>query len=363
MSARFGPTLRAWCELARLSNAPTVLSNAIAGAALGELTALTATHSSHGEVIRGLIVRADRSIFDARSLALLLAILLPLASYIGGMMLNDAFDAATDARERRARPIPSGRVARSHAFIAGVACLIVALGAAAMTGSMLVLAATLVLVGAVVTYNALHALSASSVLLLALCRALACVIPMLAFAGDSWKSCATNGAVVLPAALAVWTLALSLMARHEVASSASASLSPSSPASASTSISAPSLARSRRRAAILLSPMLIAGACVFMLTQGPLAEAEYLSQGDVEAMLRRVLPLGLGVWMATDVIRARVQVERNPRATPMAVGVWISCLALIDAMALFAVGQSVLAVVAVCLAVLTRRLQRSIAGS
>ena len=39
--------------------------------------------------------------------------------YAAGMVLNDAFDAELDARERPERPIPSGRIARRAAFAAG----------------------------------------------------------------------------------------------------------------------------------------------------------------------------------------------------------------------------------------------------
>jgi len=43
--------------------------------------------------------------------------------YAGGVVLNDAFDAPRDARERPERPIPSGRVTRAAAFIFGAILL------------------------------------------------------------------------------------------------------------------------------------------------------------------------------------------------------------------------------------------------
>lgn len=43
--------------------------------------------------------------------------------YAGGVVLNDAFDAPRDARERPERPIPSGRVTRTAAFVFGALLL------------------------------------------------------------------------------------------------------------------------------------------------------------------------------------------------------------------------------------------------
>lgn len=69
-------------RLGRVSNLPTVWTNALAGAAL-----------------------AGGEPWQAAMLPLLLALSL---FYVGGMYLNDAFDRDIDARERPARPIPAG---------------------------------------------------------------------------------------------------------------------------------------------------------------------------------------------------------------------------------------------------------------
>ena len=53
-------------------------------------------------------------------------VLLAFASmllYAGGVVLNDAFDAPRDAHERPERPIPSGRVTRTAAFVFGAILL------------------------------------------------------------------------------------------------------------------------------------------------------------------------------------------------------------------------------------------------
>lgn len=60
----------------------------------------------------------------------------------------------------------------------------------------------------------MHSLGAASVVLLALCRALASLIPMAVFAREA-NAILTSGVLAHPAALAVWTLLLSVLARRE----------------------------------------------------------------------------------------------------------------------------------------------------
>ena len=84
-------------KLGRVSNLPTVWTNMLTG-----------------------LVLAGGSLVDPRTLPLLIALSL---FYIGGMYLNDAFDAELDARERPERPIPSGRVRRGTVVALGFAML------------------------------------------------------------------------------------------------------------------------------------------------------------------------------------------------------------------------------------------------
>jgi 4-hydroxybenzoate polyprenyltransferase len=86
--------LLAWRQLLRLGNVFTAASNVIAGF---------------------LIVQASWAPFDVPA-ALIAA---SACLYAAGMVLNDAFDADLDARERPERPIPSGRIQRSTAFLVG----------------------------------------------------------------------------------------------------------------------------------------------------------------------------------------------------------------------------------------------------
>ncbi len=185
-------TARAYLELARVSNAPTVVSNALAGTALAAF--------AHGGVPEALLRAAAVS-----AVAL-------VAFYSAGMAMNDLLDRAIDARERPSRPIPSGRVALAGAmaFIAtliggGLALLLLNGVAAAVAG--------LILVACIGLYNALHTHSRWSVIIMGACRAMAIVTAGLAFGMPP-----TLVPIVGPAALlAIFVAGFSLVARREAA--------------------------------------------------------------------------------------------------------------------------------------------------
>jgi 4-hydroxybenzoate polyprenyltransferase len=157
-------TLADAVRLGRISNLPTVWTNVAAGIALS-----------------GGIV------WDARAPLLLVAFSL---AYVGGMYLNDAFDAEIDARQRPERPIPSGRVLRSTVFavgfglLAGAVVLLLAVGYMpggtrawpALTG--FALAATIVL------YDWQHKGNPIGPVLMGLCRALVYIGAGLSFSAD-----------------------------------------------------------------------------------------------------------------------------------------------------------------------------------
>lgn len=88
-------------ELGRTSNLPTVWSNVLCGAVLSGA--------------------------DLRLSPLLLMGTVGSLFYLGGMFLNDAFDAPFDARERPERPIPSGRASRGSVLGLGILLLLVGL--------------------------------------------------------------------------------------------------------------------------------------------------------------------------------------------------------------------------------------------
>jgi 4-hydroxybenzoate polyprenyltransferase len=150
-------------RLGRVSNLPTVWTNAATG-----------------------IVLAGGALDSPATLPLLTALSL---FYVGGMYLNDAFDARIDAIERPERPIPSGRVSARTVFTAGFAMLAagvvlllwVGYGLPGGTGPWPGLCG-LALAGAIVLYNRHHKDNPLSPALMGLCRVLVYLAAGLAFA-------------------------------------------------------------------------------------------------------------------------------------------------------------------------------------
>jgi 4-hydroxybenzoate polyprenyltransferase len=146
-------TLRDALVLGRVSNLPTVWTNTLVG-----------------------LVLAGGAAGDIRILPLLLALSL---FYLGGMYLNDAFDAGLDAVERPERPIPSGRIGRGSVFALGFAMLggglalllWLGLGIAGGTGYWPA-AAGLALAAAILFYDWHHKNNPLSPLVMGLCRVL-----------------------------------------------------------------------------------------------------------------------------------------------------------------------------------------------
>ncbi len=182
--------LRAWAELFRLSNLPTVVSNALAGTALA------------------LAPRAAAAAFPWRSAGWISAGAGCL--YLAGMALNDACDASVDRQERPGRPIPSGRISRLVATIAGLLLLLAGLNILALAGrAPAAIGAALVIL--IVLYDTTHRFWSGSVVLLGLCRA---GVYLAAGAAVVWPP---DSPWLLPGAglLGGYVVALSLIARHE----------------------------------------------------------------------------------------------------------------------------------------------------
>lgn len=130
-------------RLGRVSNLPTVWTNALAGGVLAGAT----------------------SPWPVAGAALALSLF-----YVGGMWLNDAFDAGVDARERPSRPIPSGAAALGTVFAVGLALLAGGVAVAALLGAPLMGAA---LAGAILLYDWLHKRTVLSPVIMAATRFLA----------------------------------------------------------------------------------------------------------------------------------------------------------------------------------------------
>lgn len=80
-----------------------------------ELVRLPAVFTAPADVLAGLALAALAGV-AINPLTALLLIAASAAIYCAGMAANDLFDAPVDARERPARPIPSGRVSRGGAW-------------------------------------------------------------------------------------------------------------------------------------------------------------------------------------------------------------------------------------------------------
>jgi 4-hydroxybenzoate polyprenyltransferase len=145
--------LKTALQLGRVSNLPTVWTNTLAGAVL-----------------------AGAPGFGSELAVMLLAFSL---FYIGGMFLNDAFDAAYDASQRPERPIPSGEASRAGVFgcgfglMAGGIVLLLWIGFAfePRTGIRPALGGV-ALAGMITFYDAYHKNNPLSPVVMGLCRVL-----------------------------------------------------------------------------------------------------------------------------------------------------------------------------------------------
>lgn len=178
--------LRAYLQLGRVSNLPTVWTNVIAGAALA--TAASTRPATSTLVALGLVLATF---------------------YVAGMFLNDAFDERIDARERPERPIPSGVVTAAHVFRVGFALLAGAVGSLALLGGGAAAMGGLALGAAIVLYDVWHKGNPLGPLVMASCRALVYVVVALALTGTT-STMVLVGATVL----FVYVASLTLVAKH-----------------------------------------------------------------------------------------------------------------------------------------------------
>lgn len=177
------PRAGAWLRLARISNAPTVVSDVVAGA---------------------VVVSAGVS---ARVVAVVAVAM--VLHYTAGMVANDVLDLEVDRGERPERPLPCGEVSVRAAvavvvalFAAGELLLVIVSPRAALAG--------VGLVGLIVLYDAWHKDNPWSAGLMGACRAMVYVVAALAVTG------AVPGAVWAAAAvLAAYVVGLTQVAKIE----------------------------------------------------------------------------------------------------------------------------------------------------
>jgi 4-hydroxybenzoate polyprenyltransferase len=126
-----------------------------------------------------------------------------------GMILNDCFDYAVDARERPSRPLPSGRIALERAWLLGfaLAALGVALAAAADLGTLYVAVG---LVATILLYDGALKSTWLGPFAMGLCRYLNWSLPLAAASVglEMW---------LIPIPVLVYIAAVTVLSRAEVA--------------------------------------------------------------------------------------------------------------------------------------------------
>ncbi|MEM9522823.1 MAG: UbiA family prenyltransferase [Pseudomonadota bacterium] len=278
--------MQTFLKLGRVSNLPTVWTNALAGAVLAGVP-------------------------DASTI-LLVGLALSVL-YIGGMWLNDAFDAEIDARERANRPIPKGEITRGAVFAGGFGLL----------GGGVVLAFTLGgdaglaglgLAGVIILYDWLHKRTAFSPVIMGAARFFCYLVAALAVG----RITASVGLGAL--GLMAYTAGLTYAAKQE--------------------------AYDRLESAWPLAILAV-----------PLLYALVGTGGD---------PLALTIWaglLAVVLLALRRLFRRDKGDVPRAVVTLIAAMALYDAVLIAGAGQTLLVFPALAGFGLTLLLQRLVSGT
>lgn len=175
--------LRAHLALARVSNAPTVVSNVLAGAVLATALGLDGT-------------------------IVLIAVAMVLF-YTAGMYLNDIFDLDIDRRQRPDRPLPSGQVSVPAAVGVTVGLFAIGLVLLAFT-TWEALIGGLVLVGVITLYDAWHKTNPAGPFIMAATRSLVYITAFLAYDSD-----VSSGLVIWAVLMLFYVAGLTSIAKTE----------------------------------------------------------------------------------------------------------------------------------------------------
>lgn len=175
-------TLRTLLVLGRVSNLPTVWSNCLAGWWL-----------TGGGGLKSLGLLLGGATF----------------LYIGGMYLNDAFDAQFDQQHRPERPVPSRAIRVESVWALGFSWLGLGLGCLFLFGQTTIICA-LLLVVAILVYDAIHKIFAFSPLLMGACRFL-----LILLAASIGRDGITGLSIWAGLVMAGYIIGLSYLARTE----------------------------------------------------------------------------------------------------------------------------------------------------
>ena len=177
--------LRTLLILGRVSNLPTVWSNCLAGWFLG----------GGGDWSRFAGVCGGSTLL-----------------YVGGMYLNDAFDAQFDQQHRPERPIPSGAIGTAAVWGWGMGWLLLGLTGLSFLGTTTALLAALLALN-ILIYDAIHKIFALSPVLMALCRFF--LILVAASASSGGLTGGTSLTIWSALVLAIYIVGVSYLARQE----------------------------------------------------------------------------------------------------------------------------------------------------
>jgi UbiA prenyltransferase family protein len=289
-------TPEVFLRLGRVSNLPTVWTNMIAG-----------------------IVLAGGTVWDLRAIPIFAALSL---FYVGGMFLNDAYDAEIDAKERPERPIPAGLITQEQVrrsgfgMLAGGVSLLLWTGTGFAGGTGLwPFFSGIALAAAIIFYNRHHKGNPVSPLIMGICRVLVYVSAGIAFVAPP------DAALYLGAALLLaYLIGLTYVAKQE------------------------NLGRIEN-----LWPLLFLGAPVVYYGARALENATLLSFW--------------GLFTGWVLVALYFVKRRGPGDIPRAVVSLIAGISLLDALMIAGVGDIRLAIIAVFGFVLTLVLQKFVAGT
>jgi heme O synthase-like polyprenyltransferase len=279
--------LKQYAALTRISNLPTCWTNVLTGSAIGSMAALSPV---------GILP------------VFVLSIIISLF-YMAGMALNDLVDLKIDRLQRPDRPIASGEMSPGSVLIFIILLLVTATGLTLIFFPHCVYF-VLILMAAIILYDITHKHFASSVIFMALCRAMIYVISAYAvFGGSGTKEFWTNTAIS-SAILALYIAFMTIIARSE---------------------NKPQIDSWRwlSVAIMLLVP------AVFILSE-----------------TRLFYPYIIAVILQIILSRSAIFVFGNPPRIKQAVLTWLACICLLDCLFLAVLANPVLAAAAgLCFAV------------
>ncbi len=295
-------TLLTWLQLVRLPTVFTALSNILCGYLI-----------THRLNVGDLARQADMWLLLVSSIGL----------YLGGMVLNDVFDAKLDAVERPERPIPSGRISRQAAALFGGVLMGAGVVAASAVGSNSLVIAVM-LVPCVLAYNGFLKSTIAAPLGMGGCRFLNLMLGASAVDGSMWQSTP----MTVAAALSTYIVGVTWFARNEAGHSSSPGL---------------------------LSGMMIAlsglGLDVWLITRSGLSEPAVFRS----CLALLILCLNLAVRMTATIG------DPKPQRVQRTVGLMLLCIILIDALVVFGfTGDAQLAALVMLLIVPAMLLRRVI---